>query len=309
MKGILIVAPLMLIIILGMILKSSGFLDDRDRKVFMKLLYWVVLPALLFRSIYSAGGDISDQSHLFFATYSSLIIVPLLTIPVAYLIHKGDRKRIALAAMASARANNVYLGLPAVLLALGEAGAAPVSIYLAVALPGYNLISVVWGELVLSGGLSLVLLRRSLGRIAKNPLILTSITALIFAQLHVKVPATLLSSLNLVGDMATGFALISLGMSLEIKNIRGSFVRAWPDAVVKLILHPTVVWLLFKLWPVPEIMMQTAIIISAMPTAVNTFIIAGGMGMEERYACDIIAVTTVLAAVTIPIWVAMLEIS
>ena len=87
------------------------------------------------------------------------------------------------------------------------------------------------------------------------------------------------------------------------------FVRAWPDAVVKLILHPTVVWLLFKLWPVPEIMMQTAIIISAMPTAVNTFIIAGGMGMEERYACDIIAVTTVLAAVTIPIWVAMLEIS
>ena len=54
------------------------------------------------------------------------------------------------------------------------------SIYLAVALPGYNLISVVWGELVLSGGLSLALLRRSLCRIAKNPLILTSITALIF---------------------------------------------------------------------------------------------------------------------------------
>jgi predicted permease len=50
------------------------------------------------------------------------------------------------------------------------------------------------------------------------------------------------------------------------------------------------------------------VIIAAMPTAVNTFIIAKGMGLDEKYACEVIAVATVLAPITIPTWVYLLGI-
>jgi predicted permease len=59
---------------------------------------------------------------------------------------------------------------------------------------------------------------------------------------------------------------------------------------------------------VPGIFFQTALIISSMPTAVNTFILAGGMGLDERYACEIVAVSTCLAPISIPVWIALLGI-
>ena len=309
MKGILIIAPLMIVIVLGVFLKSKNFLNDDDRGRFTKLLYWIVLPCLLFRSIYIAGGDVGLHKNLFLAIYSSFFIVPLIALVVGFFIHKDDRRKLALSVMASIRSNNVYLGMPAVVLAMGNQGAATASIFLAISLPGYNLISVFWGELVASGGISIKPLIVMTGKLVKNPLIASSLAALICAQSGVHVPKTLLESMKLVGDMATGLALLSLGMSLELKAIRSALKRVWADVLLKLVIYPTAVWLLLQLWPVSEIMTQTAVLISAMPTAVNTFILAKEMNMDDVYACEIVAVTTTLAAVTVPVWAFLLGIA
>jgi predicted permease len=45
-----------------------------------------------------------------------------------------------------------------------------------------------------------------------------------------------------------------------------------------------------------------------MPTAINTFILAEGMGMEGDYVSDVITVSTA-AAISIPIWLAILGVS
>jgi predicted permease len=108
--------------------------------------------------------------------------------------------------------------------------------------------------------------------------------------------------------MATGIALISLGASLELPGLLPAIRHAWHDAFIKLIVHPAVTWGFMLLWPVPEILFQSAVIISAMPTAVNTFIIAGSMELDEQYACEIVAVSTVFAPLTIPIWISLLGI-
>lgn len=306
MTGLKIIAPLVLVVILGMALKGFGFLNDTDRERLTRLLYWIVLPALLFRTTYLAGGDLSQHRNLFLATYATFFVVPAFALGVSCFTHKGDRKLHALSAMSSARANNLYLGMPAVILALGDKGLEAASVYMAIALPGYNLVSIMWGEAIISGGLSLKALRTMSARVVKNPLIIFSMLGLIFAQLHIPVPETLLVSMQLVGNMATGIALIALGMSLEVHGIPAALRRTWPDVLIKLFLHPAIVWGFLLLWPVPETFFQSAMIISAMPTAVNTFILAGGMGMDERYACDLVAMTTVLGPLSIPIWVALI---
>ena len=45
-----------------------------------------------------------------------------------------------------------------------------------------------------------------------------------------------------------------------------------------------------------------------MPTAVNTFILAEGMGMEGDYISDIVLVSTAAAAITVPVWLVILGI-
>jgi predicted permease len=309
MKGILIIAPLILIIALGMTLRATGFSTARSKEELTRVLYWIVLPALLFRTTYLAGGDMSGQGNLFLSAYAAMFALPLVAFLISmFLTHRGNKKDQAVSTMSSSRSNNVYLGLPVCVLALGEPGMQAASVYLAVALPGYNLISIMWGEIVRSGGLTRKALAGITVRVVKNPLVIASLFGLATATVRVPIPDVLMISMKLVADMATGIALISLGMSLEISSLSPAFRHAWPDAVIKLILHPAVTWIFLLLWPVPEIFFQVAVIIAAMPTAVNTFIIAGGMGLNEQYACEIIAVNTVLAPITIPIWLSILGI-
>lgn len=306
MTGLTIIAPLVLVVLLGMVLKGVGFLKDADRERLTRLLYWIVLPALLFRTTYLAGGDLSQHKNLFLATYASFFVVPVFALLVSFFTHRGNRKMHALSAMSSGRANNLYLGMPAVILALGDKGLEAASVYMAIALPGYNLVSIMWGEAVISGGLNLRALRVMMVRVVKNPLIVFSMLGLLFAQLHIPVPETFLVSMQLVGNMATGIALIALGMSLELHGVPAALKRTWPDVLIKLFLHPAIVWGFLLVWPVPQVFFQTAMIISAMPTAVNTFILAAGMGMDEGYACELVAITTVLSPISIPIWVALI---
>ncbi|MDR1943203.1 MAG: AEC family transporter [Synergistaceae bacterium] len=309
MKGAMIIAPLVAVVVLGMILRGRGFFSEADRDRFTKLLYWVTLPALLFRTVYLSGNDLTQHKNLFFVLYSSFLIVPAIGLVLSYLLNPNDRRVYSFTAMASMRSNCFYLGIPAASLALGEPGVIAASTFLAIGLPGYNLLSVLWGEAVMSGGLSPGTVRKAGVRAFKNPLIVSSLLGLLAAQAEITIPLTVLEALKLIGDMATGIALFALGMGLELSNLRGAFRRTWLEVLMKLIINPAVVWALFLAWPAQETLFQTSIIISAMPTAVNAFIVARGMGMDERYASETVAVTTILAPLAISVWVSLLGIS
>ncbi len=308
-NGLKIVAPLIMIVLLGAVLKRGGFLGGNDKERMTSLLYWIVLPCLLFRSMYLSGDVLPDGWNMFLATYLPFLVVPALALAVSWLRGSGDKKRHALCAMSAVRANNVYLGLPAAFLAMGEPGQSAASIYIAVMLPGYNLLTIMWGEAVLSGGLSPKTAIRTFRRLAKNPLVISCILGLLFALLKIPVHDTLLTSMKMVGDMAVGLALFSLGLGICFSNLLPALRRTWPDVLIKLFVHPAVALLCFAIWSVEEELARAAVLLCAMPTAINTFIIAEGMGMEEDYVSDIITVSTSAAAISIPIWLVILGLS
>lgn len=60
---------------------------------------------------------------------------------------------------------------------------------------------------------------------------------------------------------------------------------------------------LFRLFPVDPVLAAAAVLATAMPGAVNNFILARGMGLDSDYASEIIAATVMLSSVTIPLWI------
>jgi predicted permease len=45
-----------------------------------------------------------------------------------------------------------------------------------------------------------------------------------------------------------------------------------------------------------------------MPVAVNSLVVAQGMGMDDKYAGEVIAVTTIFSAISLPFWIRLLGI-
>jgi malonate transporter len=313
MLGLSLVLPLMIIIITGNLLRARGFYSKNDVDTLTKTLYWVILPPLLFRATLESGREVLSQPNLLI----SLNICYILTIIIAwggakYIFHKDNRLRIATAAFSSIRANNLYLGFPVMYIAMGDAGLHNASVYLAVSTVSFQLFSIVAGEAILCGRPSFSVSCRILRNIALNPLVISCVAGILLALFGVeRLPRELDEAMRIMGSAATAVALLALGGTLELSGIGKviSMIRStWPDSAIKLLIHPALMWGLLVLFPVPRPLLQATVMLSSMPSAVNCFILAKAMGMDWSYAADLVASTTVLGIISIPLWAHVLGI-
>lgn len=300
------VLPLALVMALGVLFRRIGMLGEETVPRLNAILYWAALPALLFRSILKVGSGIFADPNLFWAVHVSFLVVPgiawLMAIPFT-----RDRRRIAVSVLVAIRSNNVFMGIPAITIALGQEGLDALSLFFAVGLLGYNFISITWAQAALSGNVSFRSLFSTLKQLIKNPLILACIFGVAGSSLGFsELPGWLDSTLKIIGDTGSGVALIALGASLRFAGMGRAFRSTWRESLFKLFIHPALVWGAFLVWPVAPVLRNTVILVSAMPSAINTFVIAQNMGMDSNFAGEIIALSTALSVISLPLWIAML---
>lgn len=306
MFGFFLVLPLVIIIIAGNQLRARGFYSANDISALMKTLYWVILPPLLFRTTYIAGTEVLRQPNLLIASTLCYII----TIIAAYagsraFAHKGDVRRTAVSVFSSFRSNNIYLGFPVIQLAMGEAGLHEASIYVAVTTVSFQLLSIAAGEAVLYGRPSARGILDMLRKLVLNPLIISCVLGVIAAASGFPIHFVFDEAMKLMSGAATAVALLALGGSLDLSRM-GKIVkilsRTWFDTLIKLAVNPAIMYAVLLLFPIPKDLFNVTVMLSAMPNAVNCFILARGMGMDSEYAADLVAATTLLGIISIPAW-------
>lgn len=309
--GFLLILPLMLIIIAGNLLYRHSFLSDSDVNCLTRLLYWVVLPAYLFKNCYLSGSEIFKNGNLFLAATSAYFITAVLSWLVsAKILHRGT-ERAAASIMSSIRANNLYVGFPVIQMALGEAGVMQASVCLATIVISYHTLSIAGAEIALSGKLSFNQLKKTVVKLMLNPLIISCIAGILFSVLNIPVPQPFMHTLSMLGNAATALALIALGASLKLDSlthIANLFSKTWCDNVLRFVLAPVVMLLTLKIFPVSPFMAKVTLLLTCMPAAVNCFVLAKGMNMDEKYMASVVASTTIVSAIAIPVWVMLLKI-
>ena len=304
MLYVTVVLPLIVIMGVGWTLRRLKVIKG-DNSNLEGILYWGVLPALIFRSIFYSGGFTGEDINLFYAVYLSFFIMPLLSFLASP--WKKNPARLGVSLLTCIRSNNIYMGIPVVSLAMGDVGVTAVSKYLGLSLVGYHILSVAFGQIGFYRKLNLNTLFKTIKELSKNPLIISSILALVCAGvLRIKLPLWVDESLKMLSEAATGLALITLGASIRLDEVVASIKYTWVDVLMKVAVYPLLVMSLFFVWPVAHNVRNAVILVSAMPVAVNTFIVAKGMEMDHKYAAELIATSTFVSVLIVPIWVYIL---
>lgn len=312
MFGFVLVLPLMIIIITGNLLKSRGFYNESDIKTLTKTLYWVILPPLLFRTTFMSGSEVLVQLDLLIGLTLAYVITIAIAAAGAVMYHKGNRKRIAVSVFSSIRANNIYLGFPVIMLAMGETGLKDASIYIAVSTVTFQILSIMSGEMALYGKPDVSGIGEMLKRLLINPLIISCVLGIGLSLTGLdSLPMVIDETMKLMGGAATAVALLALGGTLDLTRINSIFEmikRTWQDCLIKLVIHPLILWALLAALSLPEALLKTTVMLSSMPSAVNCFIMSKEMNMDSEYAADLVASTTVLGILSIPLWANLLNI-
>ena len=301
-----IVLPVFLVIGLGFGLKRTGLVNGNFLFQLNRLIYYLALPLLLFYKI--ATADFSASFN------GPQVLALLLATAIGFAVTYGYGAIRAYApgvrgtfAQACCRGNLAYVGLAIIFNAYGEAGLASGGVLLGFVVPVFNIFSILALLLPHRLGSGKAALRLMARQVVGNPLIIACFIGTIWSFCHLGVPEVLDRALNIVTGMALPLALISIGASFSLDQIRGDLPKAVQAVCFKLIGMPLLAAGLLLLLEVHGRDLSIGILFAGTPTATAAFILAQQMQGDAELSGTIIMLSTLFSIFTYTIALLVLK--
>jgi predicted permease len=290
----LLILPNFVLILIGLVLArrfdfGRDFWDGLE-----KLVYYVLFPALLFRSLATAKIDFESTGMLVFAALLFTLAGFVLSVAAGPLFAL-DRKLLATGSQCGYRFNT-YVGLAIAGSVYGTPGVALAALLLGTMIPLANFLAV--AMLAAHGK------RGFLHELATHPLLVSSLAGLAWNALDLPLAGFADQTLNLLAITALPAGLLAVGAAMRLEPGQGPIAaHAWWLAV-KLLAVPAVAWLLAGAFGFTGMEARVLLLCAALPTASNAYILAVRMTGDGRAVAAQITFGTVLAMLTIPAWLA-----
>ena len=313
------VMPIVLTVAVGYVLKVLGIFPRELAKPMNKIVFRVLLPAMLFNNVYGIGslGSIEPGYLLYVAV--GVVAVFLISVPVSALITK-ERSRRAVLIQAAFRSNYALIGIPLAISIAGEASAAAATILSAVSIPVFNICAVLALSLFDPSGKRPSPLKVLRG-IVTNPLVLgiaAGIAALGVRALlgHFEIDFSLYRDVAPVGKVigylsgaATPLALLSLGAQFEFSALSGAKREIVWGTLMRTLIVPGVMIGISLAFPSFNAGHYAAFIgVFATPLAVSTVPMTQEMGSDSELAGQLVLFTTLASGVGIFLFTYLLKV-
>lgn len=304
-----VILPVFGLILIGRLLVRHRFVDAAGTKGLTSVIFWVLLPALLFLSLVD---NTAPAGPAVVALYFG-VAVPLFALAVlcGRTFLRMSLAQAAVLGLNAAYGNTVLLGIPVVGATWGGAGLATllsiVAAHSFLLLPAATVLVELGGED--AGGD-----RRRPTRVAadallaslRNPIISSIIAAALWRWIGLPVPYVLRRGLELLAQAAPALSLICLGASLPALRWASVDRSVLFAVATKLVVMPLCVAAAVALAGVPTPASSVMIVTAALPTGANAFLLAHRAGAMMETSATTVVIATVLAAVTLALLLAML---
>jgi hypothetical protein len=291
----LLLLPDFLLIAGGALLRRSRAFDAAFWSGVERLVYFVLFPALLFRSLATSPLSAADAGSLVTVGVGFTFAGMLLSALAAPLFRLAEPTFAA--CFQCGFRFNTYVAFAAASRIGGDAGLAAISVLVGVLVPLVNVAAVG------------MLARRGPARIgtelARNPLVLACVAGLGWKLAGWPVPGVAARILELLAAAALPLGLLAVGAGLKLE--RGTLplpALLWWNGV-KLVALPAIALALARLGGLSPLDTQIAVVMAAVPTATSAYILATQMNGHGAPVALLISSGTLAGAVTLPLWLAV----
>jgi len=302
------VFPVFLVIVAGAVLRRFRFLDEGFIDAANALVYYLLLPALLFHEVSATQFSEAFSGPLVIGGYAATLATFFLAWALSGALGAGPAERGSFV-QGSFRANLAYVGLPIVFSAVGQAGLRKAGIFLGFIVPLLNTLAVV--ALMAPHGVGKGNGRETAGRVlrqvAANPIILACLAGVAWSLLKLPVPAMARRTLSLLTPATLPLSLLCLGGSFSFERARRGFALAALATVLKVVVLTGIGLVLYHRMGVSGDDLRIGAIMLGCPTAVITYVMAAQLEGDADLAGTIVLVSTAASAFTITGWLFFLR--
>ena len=297
--------PVILFIAIGFFVGRRGWIRAGAVKDLANLVFMVLTPALLFRTMSTVHIQDLDFGPV------AIYFVAFGVVYAASLALLGFSSLAAARALANTFSNTLMIGVPLVGLVFGDAGLVTLFTLISV----HSLILLTAATVVFElaaarehagreGGAHQPMWRTVLQAIRNgivHPVPLPIIAGLLFAQTGLLVPEVVGKPLQLLGQALGPIALLLVGVTLAFTKVGHQFKAALRIALVKCMAHPLVLAALGWALGVSGMPLAVMIVAASLPVGANVFLFAQRYGVAEDEVTASVAVSTVMGLVTMPV--------
>ncbi len=299
-----IVAPVFLIIAVGYLAKKRKIINEIFVDVTSKFVFQISLPIFIFLEIstldLSQVFNIDQITFISSATFITYLFIWVGTIP--FIKNPEDKSAFIQGAF---RGNYAIVGLALISNLFGDDALGKATLLLAFLLPIYNVLAVI--VLIVPKHQGKINFISMLREILLNPLILAVIFALPFSYYKLKLPEIFITTGNYFADLALPLALVGIGGSLNIENLKRASTLAFSSSIIKIVVLPFIITFLAIFLGYRNDDLGIMFIVFACPTAIASFVMADVMGANSKLAGNIIMITTLGSVFTIAIGILLLK--
>ena len=297
MNTISTVSSIFLLLFLGYGMKKIRVFREEDANLLNNIVLYLTLPAFIFEAIHGYHDPLPWSIAKVPIVGFSMMVVVLL---IAYAIGRAlrlDRPTLGAMMLAAGFGNTGFLGYPVSLAAFHDQTALVTAVLydmFAMALPLYIL-----GSMIAAAFAGERVQPREILKMLLLPVLLAVPVGLLLRP--VTIPTPLMSSIHYLSNGTVPLVMLSMGLSLSARSLKGYAAPATTACILKLGLLPVISYFAYRYAGLTGITHQSAVVESAMPTAVMACVIAAKFGANGRFVAGVIFVSTLISIATIPI--------
>lgn len=288
------VISLFLIMLLGVYGSKRNIITDEINRGLTEILLKITLPLMIVSSFVFTFDESMEKNITKTFIYAFLTFVIVAIISYLFLIPIKSKKRKILQ-FANVFSNCGFIGFPIMESIYGFEGV----IYTSIFNMYFAIFTWTYGIMIFTGKVTF----KEIKKVLLNPCVIAVYIGVFIMKFNIQIPIVIYSTIKTVGSMTSPLSMIIVGVILSKANIKEN-LKDWTiyyGSIIKLLVIPILLYLITLIINDNSKVANTMLILSAMPAAAMTSILAENFNKEKEYAAVIVFFTTLISLITFPI--------